>query len=67
MSLPLPEVFADLTDPRRDTKNKRHLLVDGLALASCAFIGGAESWGAIAIFVEAQKDFFRRSVVSATC
>lgn len=60
MPLPLTDVFADLPDPRRDTKNKRHLLVDVLTLASCAIIGGAESWDAIAIFAQAKIDFFRR-------
>jgi hypothetical protein len=33
MPLPIPAVFADLPDPRRDTEIKRHLLVDILTCA----------------------------------
>ena len=47
-SLPLTEVFADLPDPRRDTRNKLHDLTDILVIATCAVLGGAESWDAIA-------------------
>ena len=58
--LPLAAVFADLTDPRRDTENKLHSLTDVLTLATCAVIGGAESWDGIAVFGRAKEAFFRR-------
>lgn len=59
-SLPLTDVFADLPDPRRDTRNKRHDLTDILVLATCAMIGGAESWEAIAEYGRTKEAFFRR-------
>jgi DDE_Tnp_1-associated len=49
-ALPLTAVFADLPDPRRDTENKLHALTDVLVVATCAVIGGAETWDAIALF-----------------
>jgi predicted transposase YbfD/YdcC len=59
-TLPLTAVFADLPDPRRDTGNKLHALTDVLALATCAVIGGAETWDAIALFGRCKEAFFRR-------
>jgi len=59
-SLPLAAVFADVPDPRRDTANKLHALTDVLALATCAVIGGAETWDAIALFGRCKEAFFRR-------
>jgi hypothetical protein len=41
MPLPLTTVFADLPDPRMETANKLHKLVDILVIATCAVIGGA--------------------------
>lgn len=58
--LPLTAVFADLPDPRRETRNKLHLLSDILILATCAVIGGAESWDGIAVFGRAKEPFLRR-------
>jgi predicted transposase YbfD/YdcC len=59
-SLPLTAVFADVPDPRRDTENKLHALTDVLVLATCAVIGGAETWDAIALFGRCKETFFRR-------
>ena len=59
-ALPLTAVFADLPDPRRETENKRHLLSDVLVVATCAVIGGAETWDAIALFGRCKEAFFRR-------
>ena len=58
--LPLTAVFGDLPDPRRETANKLHRLTDILTLATCAIIGGAESWEAIAEYGRTKADFFRR-------
>jgi predicted transposase YbfD/YdcC len=58
--LPLTAVFADLPDPRRETKNKLHALTDILAIATCAVIGGADSWEAIAEYGRTKEGFFRR-------
>src|SRR4051794_2126105 len=58
--LPLTAVFDDLPDPRRDTRNKLHRLTEILTIATCAIIGGAESWEAIAEYGRTKADFFRR-------
>ncbi|MEO2090715.1 MAG: ISAs1 family transposase, partial [Gemmataceae bacterium] len=60
MALPLPAVFADLPDPRRETRNKLHALTDILVLATCAVIGGADTWDDIAEYGETKEAFFRR-------
>jgi predicted transposase YbfD/YdcC len=60
MPLPLTTVFADLPDPRMETANKLHKLVDILVLATCAVIGGADGWEEIAEYGRAKEDFFRR-------
>jgi predicted transposase YbfD/YdcC len=60
--LPLTDVFAELPDPRRKTANKLHHLSDILAIATCAVIGGAESWEAIAEYGRTKEAFFRRSL-----
>lgn len=58
--LPLAAIFADLPDPRRETANKLHHLSDILVIATCAVIGGAESWEAIAEYGRTKEAFFRR-------
>jgi predicted transposase YbfD/YdcC len=60
MPLPLSAVFADLPDPRRDTKNKVHRLADILTIATCAVIAGAEGWKEIAEYGQLKETFFRR-------
>src|SRR4051812_8009963 len=59
-ALPITSVFAVLSDPRRDTANKLRALPDILSIATCAVIGGAESWEAIAEYGRTKADFFRR-------
>jgi predicted transposase YbfD/YdcC len=59
-AMPLTDVFADLPDPRRETANKLHGLTDILVIATCATIGGAETWEAIAEYGRAKEPFFRR-------
>lgn len=61
--LPITDVFAELPDPRRETANKLHRLTDILALATCAVLGGAESWEAIAAYGRTKEPFFRRFLV----
>jgi predicted transposase YbfD/YdcC len=60
MTLPIMAVFKELPDPRRETANKLHLLNDILTIATCATIGGADSWDEIALFGCAKEPFFRR-------
>jgi len=59
-ALPLTAVFDDLPDPRRDTENKLHRLTDILSITTCAIIGGAETWDAIAEYGRTKAAFFRR-------
>ena len=65
MPLPLAAVFEELPDPRRQTRNKLHDLTDILTVATCAVIGGAESWEAIAEYGRAKDTFFRRFLTLA--
>ncbi len=58
--LSITAVFDTVTDPRRDTENKLHLLTDILAITTCAVIGGAETWEAIVEFGRTKESFFRR-------
>ena len=58
--LPLAAVFADVPDPRRETRNKLHALTDLLTLATCAVIAGADTWDDIAEYGQAKEGFFRR-------
>jgi predicted transposase YbfD/YdcC len=58
--LALTAVFDDLPDPRRDTENKLHRLTDILTITTCAIIGGAETWEAIAEYGRTKAAFFRR-------
>jgi predicted transposase YbfD/YdcC len=60
MPRPLATVFDDLPDPRRETKNKLHRLVDILTIAVCAVISGAEGWEQIAEYGRRKEAFFRR-------
>ena len=60
MPLPIASVFSDLPDPRRETANKLHGLVDILVIATCAVLGGAETWEAIAAYGQTKATFFRR-------
>src|SRR3954464_8847799 len=60
--LSITAVFADLPDPRRETANKLHRLTDILTIATCAVIGGAETWEAIAAYGCTKEASFRRSL-----
>lgn len=60
LPLPLTDVFTDLPDPRRETRNKLHRLTDILTIATCAIIAGAGSWESIAEYGRCKESFFRR-------
>jgi hypothetical protein len=49
--------YNDLTDPRED--NKRHLLIDIIAIVLYASICSAESWEDIVIFGQAKETWLR--------
>ncbi|MCE9564604.1 MAG: ISAs1 family transposase [Planctomycetes bacterium] len=60
MALPIASVYADLPDPRADTANKLHALVDIVTIAVCATIGGANGWEQIAEYGRRKEAFFRQ-------
>jgi hypothetical protein len=60
MPLALTTVFADLPDPRRETRNKLHRLTDILVIATCAVIAGANGWDQVAGYGRRKEGFFRR-------
>jgi len=54
------EYFQDLPDPRRETDNKLHLLLDIVVIALCAVIAGCESFAEIEEFGRQKKAWFQR-------
>ena len=51
--------FADLRDPRRETRNKLHRLHDIVMIALCAVLSGEEDWVGIADFAEEKEAWLR--------
>jgi hypothetical protein len=54
------EYFDDLPDPRRETDNKLHLLIDIVVLALCAVIAGCESFPEMEEFGRQKRDWFKK-------
>jgi len=52
------QCFGQIEDPRLD-RQKRHSLLDIIAIAICAAIAGADSWTEIADFGHAKQDWLR--------
>src|SRR5512143_2644920 len=55
---PRPD-FADLCDPRRETRNKLHKLSDILMIVFCAVLRGIEDWVGREEFAEQKEGWFR--------
>lgn len=53
------EFFEDIEDPRRETANKRHELIDIIVIAVVGTICGADSWTEIAMGGHAKEKWFR--------
>src|SRR6266508_1946988 len=53
------DYFAELPDPRRDNENKRHELIDIIAIAILATICGAEHFTEMEEWGEANVDWLR--------
>lgn len=51
--------FADLPDPRRETRNKLHKLHDILMIVLCAVLSGVEDWVGMADFAEEKEAWLR--------
>lgn len=54
----LTDVVAGLPDPGRETADTLHGLTDLMVIATCAVIGGADSWEAIAESGRTKDTFF---------
>lgn len=55
----LREISHTIEDPRRKWGNKRHELVEILAIALLALMGGADSWEDLTLFGIAKEDILR--------
>ena len=53
------EPFSSISDPRQETHNKRHKLMDILVLAILAVICGADSWVAVADFGQSKHEWLK--------
>ncbi len=51
--------FADLPDPRRETRNKLHKLHDILMMVLCAVLSGVEDWVGMSDFAEEKEAWLR--------
>ena len=51
--------FADLPDPRRETRNKLHQLHDIVMIVLCAVLSGVEDWVGMADFAEEKEAWLR--------
>jgi predicted transposase YbfD/YdcC len=51
--------FRDLPDPRRQTRNKKHRLIDILVIALCGTIAGCQSAVEIAAYGRAKRDWLK--------
>ena len=58
-SLAIKAHFRKLRDPRR-RHGREHLFLDILVIASCAVIGNADSWRAIALWGRTHETWLRR-------
>ena len=59
----LPEIFTlfeDLTDPRADSPNKQHKLVDIIFIALCATIAGCNTYNEIELFARDRFKWFAK-------
>src|SRR5512144_1154238 len=51
--------FADLSDPRRETRNKLHKLSDILMIVFCAVLSGVDDWVGMEEFAEQREAWLR--------
>ena len=51
--------FSTLRDPRRSRREKKHLLLDIIAIALCAVIAGAQDWPRVVAFGVRRRDWLR--------
>jgi len=51
--------FTDISDPRRETRNKLHKLQDIVMITLCAVISGVEDWVGVEMFAEEREAWLR--------
>jgi predicted transposase YbfD/YdcC len=51
------QCFGRLRDPRRSKRQKKHLLLDIVAIALCAVIAGAEDWPEVVTFAQQRQQW----------
>ena len=51
--------FANLPDPRRETRNKLHKLHDILMIVLCSVLSGVEDWVGMEAFAEEKEAWLR--------
>jgi hypothetical protein len=51
--------FADLLDPRRETRNKLHQLSDIIIIMFCAVLSGIEAWVGMEEFAKQKEAWLR--------
>lgn len=51
--------FSSLRDPRNSPREKKHLLLDIVAISLCAVIAGAKDWPQIVTFGQQRQDWLR--------
>ena len=57
---PLMEYFADIKDPRRETKNKKYPLLEVIVIAFLAIMSGADGWESIERYGLMRKKWLAR-------
>jgi len=62
---PLMEYFANIEDPRRETKNKKYPLIEVIAIAFLAVMSGADGWESIERYGEMRKKWLGKFLVLA--
>lgn len=55
----IADCFEELTDPRIETDNKQHELLDIVVITILAVVGGAEGWKDIGLFAQAKTDWLK--------
>jgi predicted transposase YbfD/YdcC len=54
------DFLSEIEDPRRDTANRRHELIDILVIALCGMLSAADDWVSIEQYGEAKQDWFAK-------
>lgn len=56
---PVLNCFSRLRDPRKSRREKKHMLLDIIAIAICAVIAGSDNWQQVHAFTQARENWLR--------